>query len=111
MLGAKTINNEYMPAKELSNKIWHDTIQEFKDKHMRIVVGDLIENLIFNEEKAFTAFYGPQIIDITGYATVKMVDPGISSEIIKESREVTKKLIDLTRKYVYDYNMEKKNEN
>jgi hemerythrin len=101
-LAAKTVSPKHKQIAELSNKVWADTIEKHKDKRTRIIVGDLIEMLVFTEEDAFIEMYGPNIMHLVGTVAVKIVDSGASKEVIKESREVAKTLIDLTRKYIFD---------
>jgi hypothetical protein len=107
-LRRKVSARQYLPLKDISNDIWRDTINKYKDKNMRIVVGDVIEELIFKEEKAFVSVYGPIVISEGAQAVYKITDSGINSDIISESREVSKTLIDLTRKAIFERN---KNEN
>ena len=91
---------------KIANKIWQATVDYFKDQKMRIVVGDMIEELIFEEEKTFVEIYGNQILTLAGTVSVKVLSPDIDKEIIQESREITKKLIELTRKEIYHHNKE-----
>jgi hypothetical protein len=106
-LAAKAVSPDHKVLADMSNEVWKETVQNFKERRMRLVVGEAIETLIFSEEKAFKAMYGDHIIPICGYATIKIVDSGISSEIIKESREVTAMLMKLTQKYTFEYCKEK----
>jgi hypothetical protein len=103
-VGAK----QYLPLKDISNDIWSSAIDKYKDKNMRIVIGDVIEELLFGEEKAFTSIYGPAIISEGSNMTLKITDSGLAKDIIAESREVSKTLIDLTRKAIFERH---KNEN
>ena len=103
-VGAK----QYLPLQDISNDIWSSAIDKYKDKNMRIVVGDMIEELLFGEEKAFVSVYGPAIISEGSNMTLKITDSGLDKDIIAESREVSKTLIDLTRKAIFERH---KNEN
>ena len=103
-VGAK----QYLPLKNIANDIRSSAIDKYKDQKMRIVVGDVVEELLFGEEKAFISIYGPIIISEGSNMVFKITDSGLDKDIITESREVSKTLIDFTRKAIFERH---KNEN
>jgi 5'-deoxynucleotidase YfbR-like HD superfamily hydrolase len=97
-----TISPEHKEQAALSNKIWTETIEKYKEGSHRIYIADAIEMLI-HDENSFINVFGQDILDISFRATIKLSESNIDKEIIKESRDICKTLIDLTRKYSFEY--------
>jgi hypothetical protein len=101
-LAAKTISPDHKKAAELSNRVWADTINAFKDNKYRLHIGDSIEYLIY-EDNSFVKVFGQDILDLAFKVAIKITESNIDKEVIKESREICSVLIDLTRKYSFEY--------
>ena len=93
---------------QLSNDIWFELINEYKDKNYHIVVFDAIESLVFEAEEYLTKAYGGSFLQQAANVVYKITgNDEVPKEYLKESREIMDRLIELTRKRVYDYLKEK----
>jgi hypothetical protein len=99
---AQTRKSVNIPLVNLSNDVWQETVDTYKNERYRLHTSDAIEYLIY-EDSSFAKVFGEDILDLAFKATVKITEPDVPKEIIKESREICKTLIDLTRKYSFEY--------
>ena len=92
-------NREYV---DWSNEAWQMTIDQFKDKNMRLAIFDAVEMIGFLEEEAMKDMFGNNILDLISRFSYKHTYSGVSKEVLAESREVTKALIDNMIKVIFD---------
>lgn len=94
-------NKDYV---KLSDKAWEMTIEQFKDRQppIRIAIFDVVEMLTFEVEKPMVEMFGNHILELSSKFALKQTYDGVDKEILLESREVTKALIDNMRKVIYD---------
>ncbi len=96
---SKANNVEYVL---MSNRAWANVVEDYSDKNYRIAIFDFVESLGFGVENIMTEMFGSKFIEAVGNFALKMTKDGCSKEVLKESREVTKALINATRKVVFD---------
>jgi hypothetical protein len=101
-LNAKIRHRDNTPLVSLSNDVWSDTIAVYKDNNYRLHISDAIEFLVY-EDSSFAKVFGEEILDLTFKAVIKITESNTPKEVIQESREICKTLIDLTRKYSFEY--------
>jgi len=101
---SKNVDQKRIDIANLSNKIWSKTIAAYKDSEKaEIVLGDFIEMLVLDEQKDFETVFGSEIIDLSFKVSLKISPENVDPKRIKMSREITKTLIDFTRKESYEY--------
>jgi len=103
VLRAKTVSEDHLEVAELSNKVWSQTIEKHKEENRKLLLGDFFDMVLLEEEKAFTKMYGDDIVQLIYRFALNMTEEGTPKEIVEDSRIVTKTLINLTRKHVFEY--------
>jgi len=96
---SKAKNREYV---QMSNKAWSDVVETFSENNYRIAIFQFVESIGFEVEDLMTEMYGNNFIQYISSFALKQTMDGTSKEILKETREVSKALVDATRKVVFD---------
>ena len=101
-LFAKTSRAEHYHYVEMSNDAWSNVIEKFSDNNYRIAIFQFVETLGFEVEELMTKMYGNNFIQYVSSFSLKNTKDGTTKEILKETREVSKSLIQETRKIIFD---------
>ena len=101
-LFAKTSRAEHYQYVEMSNDAWSNVIEKFSDNNYRIAIFQFVETLGFEVEELMTKMYGNNFIQYVSSFSLKNTKDGTTKEILKETREVSKSLIQETRKIIFD---------
>ncbi len=101
-LRAKLANPIYMKYVQASNDVWINVVNRFKDDNYSIVIFDIVEFLYYDEEEAMTLMYGKKLGDLVARFSLKQTMDGIDNDKLRQSRIVSKALIDETRKVLFD---------
>jgi len=102
LLFSKTHKAQNAKYVKLSNKAWSMVIEQFKDKHMRLVIFDMVERLAFDNEKVMTDMFGVNLIPYVGQFSLKQTRDGVDNAILKESRIVSDALKKACEKVIFD---------
>jgi hypothetical protein len=102
MLFAKTKKADNLEYVKMSNEAWSMVVDKYKDKSYRIAIFDFVESIGFEAEEIMTEMFGKNFIENISAFSLKHTYDGTSSDILKETREISKELIDATRKIIYE---------
>lgn len=104
---AKTKKANVKKLIDMSNVAWFDTIEEFKDRKMHLVIFDAVESLAFSESKVMEMMFGKDILDVVSRFAMKQSRDGVDNDILLESREITQALKKYMSKVIFN-NKDKK---
>lgn len=103
-LMSQTRNAQNYDYVKLSNEAWAITVDKYKDKNYRIMIGQAVESLYFNNQEVLDLMYGEQLVNLVWRFTCKQLDDMVYEKaVIPETNIVTKDLTESMRKVIFDY--------
>ena len=102
LLLSKTRQAQHYKYVEMSNKVWTNVVEQYKENKYHVVIFDAVESLAFAEEEIMVKMFGEHFLTVVGNFTLKITYDGVDKELLRESREICKALKKSLSKVTFD---------